>query len=337
MGAFLRAAGAAGLIWLFACVVSASPTTDTTPSAGPVDESPSMAQGDDISFDLDACCEPTWSVSAGAVILHRSRPDAKLIIRTFGGTTQISGGEDFDFGWDAGPDLSIARRMANGDFWEVRYFNDLGADAAADYGNPVNFQLGNFGNISATDLTARYITTLHSTEINWHRPWGERCTLLAGFRWLELQDRLKYSVTFPAFDAEYNWDEHNHLYGGQIGSDFDLWRPSSRLKINAVLKAGLFGAVADNDFKLSISNAAGVDGGDRGGNAAFVGEADLTGAYLITTHVAVHAGYQLLWINNVALASDQAAAATANFTQDAIDVDGKLFYHGAMVGVDFVW
>jgi hypothetical protein len=282
-------------------------------------------------------CQPTCLVSAGAVILHRSRPDATLLVREYLGPSEISRGDDFGFGWDAGPELTVARRMASGDFWEVRYFNDTGADSTERYGNPVNFQLGNFANISATNLTGQYTTTLHSTEINWRHPWSDRCTLLAGFRWLEVRDRLRYAVTFPLFDADYDWDQHNHLYGGQIGTDLDLWKRNSRLKINAGLKAGVFGEVADNDFALSRSNAPPIDGGDQGDNTAVVGEIGLTGAYLITPHVAVHAGYQLLWIDNLALASDQAAAATATFTQDAIDVNGKLFYHGATAGVDLVW
>src|SRR5690349_14102491 len=44
-------------------------------------------------------CAPLWKVRAGAAILTRSRPDQVVLARPMGGLFQISGGEDFDFGY----------------------------------------------------------------------------------------------------------------------------------------------------------------------------------------------------------------------------------------------
>jgi hypothetical protein len=44
-----------------------------------------------------------------------------------------------------------------------------------------------------------------------------------------------------------------------------------------------------------------------------------------------------MWVDGLALATDQAAAATANRTQNAITTAGDLFYFGARTGLRFTW
>ena len=65
-----------------------------------------------------------------------------------------------------------------------------------------------------------------------------------------------------------------------------------------------------------------------------MGEIHVLASYAVTRHVAVRGGYEMLWIDHVALASDQAAAATANQTQDAISATADFFTYGATVGMD---
>jgi hypothetical protein len=279
-----------------------------------------------------------WFVKGGAVILHRARPAAQTLIIPTAGPGVISSGDDFGLGWDGGPDVSIARRSANGDLWEVRYFGDLDWDGdAAPFGAVGNVRIGSFSNFGATALTGRYASSLDSVELNWRRPIGQRARFLAGFREIELKDDITYNIVFPAFNADYNWHETNHLYGAQFGGDFDLWRLDSPLSVNALLKGGIYGNVANNDFTLRPSTGGQFDGGGKDSVVAFAGEIDVTMAYQLTRHMALRGGYQLLWLDGLALASDNLARATRNSSQAGIDNEGDVFYHGAMMSLDFMW
>ena len=65
-----------------------------------------------------------------------------------------------------------------------------------------------------------------------------------------------------------------------------------------------------------------------------MGDINLTAAYQFSEHVAIRGGYELLWVQDLALSSQQAATTTASHTQDAITTLGQLFYNGATFGVE---
>jgi len=280
-----------------------------------------------------------WTVRTGAVILSRSRPDNGATIIPLAGPGRVADGSDFSYGYAAGPDVSLLRRTERGNTWELRYFGALDWDTnRPNYGGVGNVRIGSFSNFGATGLTGRASSSLDSTELNWRHPMGERFTLISGARWIELGDDLTYNIVFPAFNADYNWNTNNHLYGGQLGGDFKLWRLSGPLSMNAQFKGGAYNNVQDNDFTLRPSTGGVFDGGARNDDRlAFVGEINLTTAYQLTRHLALRGGYQLLWIDGVTLATDQAAASTAASSQTVINTDGQAFYQGAMMSADFTW
>ena len=90
-------------------------------------------------------------------------------------------------------------------------------------------------------------------------------------------------------------------------------------------------------WMLNASTGGQFDGGLGDSSVAFVGEIGITGVYQLTKHIALRGGYQTLWISGVALASDNMANATALSSQANITTDGDLFYHGALMSVDFMW
>ena len=50
----------------------------------------------------------------------------------------------------------------------------------------------------------------------------------------------------------------------------------------------------------------------QGSSTAFVGELDFMAAYTLTSHIAVRGGYQLLWLSDLALATDAASRSLTN-------------------------
>jgi hypothetical protein len=72
------------------------------------------------------------------------------------------------------------------------------------------------------------------------------------------------------------------------------------------------------------------------GDVTFVGEIGVTGAYQWTEHLAIRGGYQLLWIQGVAVASDQIPVVDV-FAQTGLNTNGNVFYHGALMSLDLTW
>ena len=358
-----RITGAFGLMCVLAGEVMAAPASELTlissewseavslPSATAIDTSDNRFKLAGVCQDSDhddstACessnvslCCPTpslWTASVGAVFLHRSRPDSSAIITPPTGTPgTVIDANAFGFGWDAGPDVSLTRLTEGGLMVEGRYFNDREADAEFGIPNITTFRAAGIGItiLGGGPVNGFYTTKLDSTELNVHAPIHPRCTLLAGFRWVELHDALRINVATPA--TLMNWDDNNHLYGGQLGTNLAFTKPTNPLRLNLALKAGVYGNDMDNRFTSTI--VSGANNSDV--TTSFVGELNFTGAYQLTRHMALRGGYAVLWLDNVALAGDAAGTTTQTVggSSSPVPNDGRLWYNGATAGVEFLW
>lgn len=290
----------------------------------------------------DMCCSlcaPTWKVRAGAVILTRSRPDEVVLARPISGLIQISGGEDFNFDYAGGPDVSIERRLGNScNSIEARYFGALNWNSDVDYGATGDIRIGPINIPLAIDVQANYQSKLNSAEFNFRHQRSDRVTWLTGFRIIELNEQLDYTVDFVVPNLTgVSFDTSNRLYGGQVGADVALWRLSGPLSVNGLFKAGIYGNDAENNFNFRVLDTPIIQGEASDSPLAFVGEIGATTAYQVTRHFAIRGGYQLLWISEVALASDQAQLALNTLDVNSINSSGDVFYHGALVGGEFTW
>lgn len=279
---------------------------------------------------------PTWSISAGAIWLHRSRPETASIVTPPTGTPGIIvNGTDFGFDWGGGVDLGLMHRAKNGYIWEGRYFNSNDADATHNIPSITSFRIAGIGVtiLGGGSLNSTYSTKLDSSELNLHKMVNDRVTIFSGFRWIELHDTLRVDIASPATFAR--WDENNHMYGGQVGTNWALLDPNSAFRLNLSGKAGAYGNYACNRFTSTV-----VGGNHQeDSEIAFVGEGSLTATYFLTEHVALRGGYQVMWLDNVALASDAATATVQGpgGTSSPVITDGRLFYNGATAAVEFVW
>lgn len=281
-------------------------------------------------------CEPMWVASAGSVFLHRSRPDPAPIMTPPTGTPGVLlNASDFGFGWDVGPDVSLMRRTASGYIIEGRYFNDRDSDASFRIPQVTTFRVAGIGVtiLGGGSINSYYSTKLDSTELNLHAPVGSRLTLLSGFRWVELHDYLRSDIATP--NSFVSWNNDNHMYGGQIGATYTATRPTNPLKVVLTGKAGLYANDANNEFRSNIVGSA----SDQDTAASFVGEVNLTTSYRLTQHIALKGGYQVLWLDNVALASEAAPGTVqaAGGTRSSLSTDGRVWYNGALAGVEFIW
>jgi hypothetical protein len=283
----------------------------------------------------DLCgCGPTWYASAGVIFMKRDRPEAGAVVAANPAGTPFSSASDFSFDWEPGVDVALARRFSGGTILEGRYFGVDSTDTNT-FVTPGNFIGAGFTGPGGTNFNGKYLTMLDSTEINLRRAVNDRLSLLGGFRWVELKDEMFYKLNGNVATGDYEYN--NRLYGGQLGASLTLTRPTRRLIANVETKAGVYGNVADGGiFEYQGNNFIGSFV-DSDTTTAFVGEIDLTLGYRLTQHIVLRSGYQLLWLDNVALAGDAASRSLLNpsLLRD-IDYD-SLFYQGATTGIDVVW
>jgi hypothetical protein len=67
-----------------------------------------------------------------------------------------------------------------------------------------------------------------------------------------------------------------------------------------------------------------------------VGDLGLAAMVRLISHIVLRGGHQLLWIDGVALASDQFAA-TATPDAFVVTTSGGVFYRGTLCGLEVTW
>jgi len=285
----------------------------------------------------DCCNCSLWTVQAGALILARTSRSAVIIENTITGAPVLNA-RDFGTPWGAGPDISVQRWLDNGNSLQIRFFDVdswLGRTNVTTPGiwnlptNPPLFGLG------VADIHAGYGTRLYSTEFNWQHPTSDWFTWLLGFRWVELYENLNLNADFGGNLATLRFQTANRLYGGQTGANVSILNRGAA-RIDGIFKAGLYGNAASNHFSVTQAIGPAFATADRSGQVAFLGEIGIVGVYQWTDNISLRAGYQLLWLEGIALAPYQIAA-TRVMTQNGINTTGDAFYHGALMGLQAAW
>ena len=287
---------------------------------------------------LGTCCgDALWEVNAGGVALTRTRPQSSQIIRqaTTPNATLLDA-SDINFDWAIGPDISIVRRLCDCRAFQAvdfRYFGVWNVQGNRDTNPDTAWQFPNTTVFGATSVSTSYETQLHSVELNVLRDSPLcRLTWLAGFRWVQLKDDLDNGVLIETTARNrYDYRTENNLYGGQVGAMIRLLDTCGPLQITLVPKAGIYATTVRNEY-----TAPAIAASNRDDRASFVGDVGVLATYCVTEHLSVQGGYQLLWVDGVAVGGSQPAALNPN-TQEGINSSGSAFYHGATAGVTFCW
>lgn len=295
----------------------------------------------------NCCCNPRWTIVAGAMWLHRDRPNSQILMQdSFGpGANTLLNANLFRFDFPAGFELGAIRHNVMDSCWdlEARFFNVDGMNASTPTvlspGGAVTPYVTPIGNtFFPVQFTGAYDSELLSTEINLRRQMGpEWLTVLAGFRYLKLDEEgmAVFGSVGPGLNNfRMQNNARNDLFGVQLGADVDLWS-RGRFSLNTFGKAGLYAnnssssvLVSQDVLPLFFCNAENTD-------AAFAGELGVVGLYKISRSWSLRAAYQLLWVEGVALASDQVATSDPLLGTANVSTDGTL-YQGLSVGLQFV-
>jgi hypothetical protein len=313
------------------------------PSGGPGDPAGTQpgyatAGGDDSAGSAE--CATRLTVMSGAVFLHRSLAPHEPLVQEFSiPPTPLLDAHDLGLQWAAGTRiealLSLDERWAA----ELVYLGISDWGATQSFTGSPDLPLYVPGLSQAfifQDATARYLSDLYSGELNLRDKFSRHITLLAGFRYLSLRDKIVLSGESTVFPnqgtAMMAAQTMNNLYGFQIGADVTVPQFIDRLSINGIVKAGIYG----NDVDLTQTmTGTGVFSDSffsaSRGQASFVGEVALRPSYSLNGHFSVFGGYDALWLEAVALAPPHLPPTSA------IHASRTAFYNGATIGLETKW
>jgi hypothetical protein len=285
---------------------------------------------------------PQWSVEAGAVFMHRSSPQGAPIIGADGPFDVAV--EDSDTGWASGPRVKIGRNVRYLGRVELAYFGFY--DGASPYRARTTWQ--GLDSQQTEDILTDFWSDLHSTELNVRRPLIGELDWLAGFRWIEFQDRMVgFQVETEIPGAIELRDPaarvYNHVYGFQLGVDGTLWRFSPKLRATGFLKSGIYGdaiqaaasvnalveETEDSQTTQSWKHKSLRD--EEFSHLTFVGELGIGGEYQIGEHLSATIGYQALWLEGVATLPAFLSAGRESWAH------GSPFFHGVVLGLEAAW
>ena len=277
------------------------------------------------------------TVQAGALFLSRSRANAAPTSKVFGrgdGRLLVDAG-DVELSTAGGLDLTIIARMSEAIGLEIRYFGIDGWKTSREVTDPLEagVRFEGFGtSIAAASERIDYASRLYNFEINVLPQVTEGIPLVIGFRSLQLHERFElWQLDSPGASMDLGSHTNNHLYGLQIGAEPYLGGAGGPLRLDGLLKAGIYGNHAVQGTASPLSSP-GVEA--RRSTVAFVGEAGVAIVYRVNRFLAVRGGYELLWIQHVALAPDQSLGTDLAAPSAAVELD-TAFLHGAAASVEF--
>lgn len=191
--------------------------------------------------------------------------------------------------------------------------------------------------LDADRMETNYVSGVHNVEVNRVLIMDD-WTLLGGFRWMNVNEHYNiHSVDLDSGASDYHVHATNNLMGGQLGIRVEkpLWVVDWEFEA----KAGLFGNAAAQQTRIGDFNNTVVrrDAGANGGNFAFIGELDWYLSCDLAANWSIRGGYNLMFVQGLALAPDQ-----LDFTNNAassrnIDPTGGIFLHGVSAGLEHRW
>ncbi len=294
------------------------------------------------SFE-SCCCESNWLVSADALFLNRSAAAGYGVL--YDATTQqeLLNASSLGNDTNAGFRLIAMYRLASDRWLDVEYFGIDGWSDTASFGPGNLFLIGDQSRSGPPAITANflYASRLHTVEANirgsndgWIQP-------LVGFRWIRLGETYHvgglWDVGLGPSPYNLNYHTQNDLYGGQIGANAILWDRGGPLSINLLGKAGVYLGHSSNTAQFDGSPFALFTTQTETDRCSFFGELGLNATWRFNSTWAVRGGYQVYWLEGVAIAPNQVLSTDLATQTGGINAGGSMFLHGAHVGIEANW
>ena len=308
-------------------------------------------------FGNQSCCAPRWfDVHAEWLFWQRDEISDTVDFTTDGilGPVVLST-DDLNFNEESGFRITGAYLIGPSTNLEVTYFGTFNWTSSAqvtsatdnlfsvfsDFGSlPFNgFQETGQANLHSI----AYSSELNNGEVNLRRRWiSSNClyhgSYLAGARYLRLREDFEHFTQSPNGQLDSIVSTTNNLVGFQIGGDLYAC-VSSRFKVGGEVEAGVFGIRAKQETSVNATTTVPpISEFEKNNDVAFVSEASFIALFRVTPRFKIRAGYQLLYINGVALAPENYNTVPPFFGRNTfLDDNGHAFYHGASAGFEWTW
>jgi hypothetical protein len=309
---------------------------------------------------------PGWYANGDALFLKRNEARHEVLVVADRGTlldlsddAVLLTTRDLNFNeFETGFRTELGRSFGNGLALEASYFlinewdafgqvtsNGLIASSALAEGlsPPLTFNFPFFDAdtfYEAVQQTVVYRSELQNAELNLKATWKHHHFVrseFVGIRYLQVRENFvltsqdEVTSTPTAGLGTYTIDTDNDLIGGQYGQEFGIPLFGCVL-LNTKLKAGLFGNSVEQTTEIIDSGIIRYRARDTEPELSFVGELNFNVDVRLNKLVSAHAGYNLLWVQQVALAPEQNYPLGLAGTSPIND-NGHLFYHGFNIGV----
>jgi hypothetical protein len=300
---------------------------------------------------LQSTCCARWTATADYIVFDRvGSIDRTLVMAQPPSTMRVPppveflNAKDLNQGFAGGPRVGLLRHGDCGYDLELLYFQIDGwsdtreipqVGAYTEYFPvPGPLHIGN----SRETMLFDYASRLYDAECNVR--WNPICrlTMLAGFRYVSLQEDLSEGRLFTGASAattfypDWITNVRNDLYGFQVGADGLIYECGC-FSIDGLCKAGVFGNHA-------VQSTIAVNTGPLTGSTthtAFLGEAGVQCKYRVTRGLVLKAGYEALWLQGVALAPGQIDQTNVITGDAGINANYGAFYHGATAGLEYTF
>lgn len=322
------------------------------------------------------CClappRPAWYVDTEAIALRRTVLDRIDVgsLGTMPGHLIVLDRDDLDQPFQAGPKLLIGHTFADTPYqiefsyfqvgdWDattgVRNFSPNGVGSTGNLFSPFTF-FGNPAPVAGVDydnlIRIHETSHLDNEELNWKHAicLPTNClalTFLVGARHMSINESFDYfstsdvSTTPGGSSAAVSSRTGNDLWGAQIGGTADLYT-SQCSWIRFECKGALCNNSAYRDLQSTLINGAATNATvqprlDETGTA-YVADFGITVFWRPLPHLTSRIGYQALWVDGLALASQNYRMdPTLTLPPVAMNRKGSELYQGPFAGVEFSW
>ena len=298
----------------------AGPVSDCAPASGP--------------------CSPCWTFTAEALALQRTNTRSQPLFVPFIPTLALHDpldAENMNFALGFGPKVSAIRHDVCGCDLEVTYFQVDGFTAGGELPGISRMvtDMTNTG-LLVNDGMNRYTSALYNGELNLRRQANDWLTLLAGFRMVELDEHYRgggVDVFTPTQVDSLFTNSFNHLFGGQIGAEAQVFNRGGPLQVNALCKVGVFGNAAQQNYQL-FGDTAELLTAKSCSQTSCLGETGLVATYALSKHLAFRGSLDAMWLSGVALAPEQIGSVNVRRHTDVVNTSGNVFYYGGGAGLE---
>ncbi|MCA9121135.1 MAG: hypothetical protein H6822_17415 [Planctomycetaceae bacterium] len=274
-----------------------------------------------------------WEVGAGAIFLNRDASYSGAVV-VDNSHNPLMASSALNTGYHGGINVDVTRNCTETYSLNARFFaiDDWTVNTTATTTNGAwLYGHASPGSTLITGIDSIFGSDLYSAELNLVHRHNEWLDLMAGFRWLSINENLNIEFTEGMNPyAEYEGFANNDLYGFQGGAAVNFIDHGGPFTLDGVFKAGIYGN--DVGYDGQYVNGTMTQVRNSSTRVAFAGEIGIMASLLLTDCISVSAGYQLLWVDGLALLGEQFAAIDWA-TQSGGSTSGNAFYHGAVVNV----